>query len=199
MRILRAGGRIRIHILSADGAAASHGYAEEWPAQNSLITSLDCQLDGQTVPIAVALNRLRDRISQTPSEPSTWFQLGKLLAYINRPKAAVRAISQALQLAPDMVDVKVALAQVYASNNDKEEAFQILADALNQVADWQFLSPQPNFGQEFTKFYNHLRRDLDRNDLPALHPSLIKTSQKTGRNDPCPCGSGKKYKKCCGK
>lgn len=26
----------------------------------------------------------------------------------------------------------------------------------------------------------------------------IKT-EKTGRNDPCPCGSGKKYKKCCGK
>jgi uncharacterized protein YecA (UPF0149 family) len=22
--------------------------------------------------------------------------------------------------------------------------------------------------------------------------------QKTGRNDPCPCGSGRKYKKCCG-
>jgi uncharacterized protein YecA (UPF0149 family) len=23
--------------------------------------------------------------------------------------------------------------------------------------------------------------------------------EKTGRNDPCPCGSGLKYKKCCGK
>ncbi|MBQ7087025.1 MAG: SEC-C domain-containing protein, partial [Clostridia bacterium] len=23
--------------------------------------------------------------------------------------------------------------------------------------------------------------------------------QKVGRNDPCPCGSGLKYKKCCGK
>jgi uncharacterized protein YecA (UPF0149 family) len=22
--------------------------------------------------------------------------------------------------------------------------------------------------------------------------------RKTGRNDPCPCGSGKKFKKCCG-
>ncbi|MHC4388714.1 MAG: SEC-C metal-binding domain-containing protein, partial [Planctomycetota bacterium] len=22
---------------------------------------------------------------------------------------------------------------------------------------------------------------------------------KVGRNEPCPCGSGKKYKKCCGK
>ncbi|MBN1125894.1 MAG: SEC-C domain-containing protein [Sedimentisphaerales bacterium] len=28
----------------------------------------------------------------------------------------------------------------------------------------------------------------------------IKLEQpKVGRNDPCPCGSGKKYKKCCGK
>ena len=24
------------------------------------------------------------------------------------------------------------------------------------------------------------------------------TEDKVGRNDPCPCGSGKKYKKCCG-
>ena len=24
-------------------------------------------------------------------------------------------------------------------------------------------------------------------------------SDKIGRNDPCPCGSGKKYKNCCGK
>ena len=26
-----------------------------------------------------------------------------------------------------------------------------------------------------------------------------RTSPKVGRNDPCPCNSGKKYKKCCGK
>jgi len=26
---------------------------------------------------------------------------------------------------------------------------------------------------------------------------VIKTEPKIGRNDPCPCGSGKKYKKCC--
>ncbi|UAA38578.1 UPF0149 family protein [Paraneptunicella aestuarii] len=25
----------------------------------------------------------------------------------------------------------------------------------------------------------------------------VRTEPKTGRNDPCPCGSGKKYKKCC--
>lgn len=27
----------------------------------------------------------------------------------------------------------------------------------------------------------------------------VKTEPKIGRNDPCPCGSGKKYKKCCGR
>ncbi len=32
-------------------------------------------------------------------------------------------------------------------------------------------------------------------DVPAAEPSA---SAKAGRNDPCPCGSGKKYKKCCG-
>ena len=27
----------------------------------------------------------------------------------------------------------------------------------------------------------------------------VKKSEKVGRNDPCPCGSGRKYKQCCGK
>ena len=29
-------------------------------------------------------------------------------------------------------------------------------------------------------------------------PAPVRVEQKAGRNDPCPCGSGKKYKKCCG-
>ena len=32
----------------------------------------------------------------------------------------------------------------------------------------------------------------------AARPELrAADGQKVGRNDPCPCGSGKKYKKCC--
>lgn len=33
----------------------------------------------------------------------------------------------------------------------------------------------------------------------AGQPSDVGGKKKIGRNDPCPCGSGKKYKKCCGK
>ncbi len=32
---------------------------------------------------------------------------------------------------------------------------------------------------------------------PSKQP-MVRQSVKVGRNDPCPCGSGKKYKKCCG-
>ncbi|MGN1013248.1 MAG: preprotein translocase subunit SecA [Clostridia bacterium] len=34
-------------------------------------------------------------------------------------------------------------------------------------------------------------------DTPKRKP--VKAEKKIGRNDPCPCGSGKKYKQCCGK
>lgn len=30
-------------------------------------------------------------------------------------------------------------------------------------------------------------------------PAPVKAAQKVGRNEPCPCGSGKKYKHCCGR
>jgi SEC-C motif-containing protein len=30
-------------------------------------------------------------------------------------------------------------------------------------------------------------------------PAPVKAAPKVGRNDPCPCGSGKKYKQCCGR
>jgi uncharacterized protein YchJ len=37
--------------------------------------------------------------------------------------------------------------------------------------------------------------------LSKLHsnPQFVRQVEKVGRNEPCPCGSGKKYKKCCGK
>ena len=35
-------------------------------------------------------------------------------------------------------------------------------------------------------------------DKGEIVPStVIRSGEKIGRNDPCPCGSGKKYKKCC--
>jgi hypothetical protein len=35
--------------------------------------------------------------------------------------------------------------------------------------------------------------------LPTHAGTVVREVDKVGRNEPCPCGSGKKYKKCCGK
>lgn len=43
--------------------------------------------------------------------------------------------------------------------------------------------------------------DYDEDSLPMFYNNEkiepVRTGEKIGRNDPCPCGSGKKYKKCC--
>jgi SEC-C motif domain protein len=35
-------------------------------------------------------------------------------------------------------------------------------------------------------------------DGEVIPETVVREGPKVGRNDPCPCGSGKKYKKCCG-
>jgi curved DNA-binding protein CbpA len=51
------------------------------------------------------------------------------------------------------------------------------------------------------KQYDRLRREIgladDDPEYPADQP-VRRAEPKVGRNDPCPCGSGKKYKRCCG-
>lgn len=53
-----------------------------------------------------------------------------------------------------------------------------------------------------SKFANKIRmwkyKGYSINDIKALK-STVKNEINTGRNEPCICGSGKKYKKCCGK
>jgi preprotein translocase subunit SecA len=52
-------------------------------------------------------------------------------------------------------------------------------------------------------FQRRKRRELEQARMAGAGErqpvqQVIRGSAKVGRNDPCPCGSGKKYKKCCG-
>jgi uncharacterized protein YecA (UPF0149 family) len=61
----------------------------------------------------------------------------------------------------------------------------------------------------FTEFFDKYRMDrvdtflekANRKAARLIKPTKVVTRRnanlKTGRNEPCPCGSGKKYKKCC--
>ena len=44
-----------------------------------------------------------------------------------------------------------------------------------------------------------LREDMPKESKEVTHTPIVNNGPKVGRNDPCPCGSGKKYKNCCGR
>jgi preprotein translocase subunit SecA len=52
------------------------------------------------------------------------------------------------------------------------------------------------------EFHRKKQRELEAASFAgagdASLPKQRRVGEKVGRNDPCPCGSGKKYKKCCG-
>lgn len=41
--------------------------------------------------------------------------------------------------------------------------------------------------------------DYERKKHKVMDANLVRRTRKIGRNEPCPCGSGKKYKMCCGR
>ena len=50
--------------------------------------------------------------------------------------------------------------------------------------------------------YDHLARQMAEQEAasqPQKIKQIVRDVPKVGRNDPCPCGSGKKFKKCCGR
>ena len=75
----------------------------------------------------------------------------------------------------------------------KKEAFNLFEDLLNRLKN-QFIAllinikivndPEQNQSEEISKKQNQKFNNF--------------TSKKIGRNEPCPCNSGKKYKHCCG-
>lgn len=48
-----------------------------------------------------------------------------------------------------------------------------------------------------TSYWRHKIRIAYAKKEGRIKPQQV-ISDKTGRNEPCPCGSGRKYKKCCG-
>lgn len=59
----------------------------------------------------------------------------------------------------------------------------------------------PDIGDKLKERHDTLSKlyTLHKNRLRTRMPELEATPQEIGRNAPCPCGSGKKHKRCCGK
>lgn len=72
---------------------------------------------------------------------------------------------------------------------DKEKLYKNMVDAK---ADWLYELPQWD-----EIFDAEKKKELYLEQKKS--GTIRREGKKIGRNDPCPCGSGKKYKQCCGR
>ncbi len=82
------------------------------------------------------------------------------------------------------------------------EMFQDLVDRIKQETIQILFRIQIAEPDEVAEFEKPPERELvysGGEDQPRKKKPVRRASKKVGRNDPCPCGSGKKYKKCCGR
>lgn len=79
---------------------------------------------------------------------------------------------------------------------------QLIDDAIGELEWWAAFDEEEE--EEDDEEFEDFLRELSPPPLPPVEAStpgetFVREGEKIGRNDPCPCGSGKKYKQCHGK
>ncbi|AIQ67010.1 DUF1186 domain-containing protein [Paenibacillus graminis] len=86
----------------------------------------------------------------------------------------------------DEVQATLQMSQAVAMQHKHEQvSYQYINDIHAEMEKWVCFQPESSGKIELLG--------------DQLKQKSVKVDPKPGRNDPCPCGSGKKYKKCCGK
>lgn len=110
-----------------------------------------------------------------------------------------RGVAEIMFIEPEYVDEHLRAGPALAEETRDLE--RRITSAWESVKSWAF------FDQEDESSMNTSSEELDPGVISELAEDTFvdpeqrpyRAPPKIGRNDPCPCGSGKKYKKCCGK
>ena len=88
---------------------------------------------------------------------------------------------------PNDTDGTVEFVATYSMNGEGVDHHEVSTFRREKDGQWLFVDGHSHTHPEGEGHHHHAPIETHRRDQP-----------KIGRNDPCPCGSGKKYKKCCG-
>jgi hypothetical protein len=162
---------------------------------------IDANYRWQRRPAPEVLAEIKDAVARHPQDVVNHLRLARFQHVVGRRGRARECYAQAVLIEPDSLEAGLGLAQIMADTGEPRAAFRKLCDLLDRKGRWRFfrtdeLSPQ-GLTENFAKLYNKLHAELGVRDRALLHMAAARGSAKVGRNDPCPCGSGKKYKKCC--
>lgn len=94
--------------------------------------------------------------------------------------------------------INTSLAKEIALDDVKEESVIKLEIDFEKLY-WNMLEAKAEWLYTLEQWDGILTAGKRSEITKEFRQSKIAVSSKVGRNDPCPCGSGKKYKKCCGK
>jgi tetratricopeptide (TPR) repeat protein len=176
---------------------------EDGLAGQSKVLSMPVVLfNGKRLPVSDVITRCKVAVATNPDSIADWLRLGFCYHQVlSRPRYGLDYAERALDLEPNAVEAVFQKADALAIQGDEAAAFQLLDQALESKQNWRFflteVASPGHLTARFASLYNGLLRRLGRTDRASLHASILGASKKVGRNDPCPCGSGKKYKKCC--
>jgi hypothetical protein len=159
-------------------------------------------LNGRPRPVGEVVSHCRAAVADDPARVGDWVRLAYCYQQVlGRPRHGVRYSDQALSLDANAVETVILKADALTVEGKDAQAFDLLDQALASKDRWRFfltdVSPPGPTAEQFAGFYNTLLRRLGRTDRASLHAAFLGPNKNVGRNDPCPCGSGRKYKKCC--
>ena len=162
---------------------------------------IDVKYRWQTRPAPEVMAEIKEAIARNPGDIVNHLRLARFQYVCGRRGRARECYGQALLIEPDSLEAALGLAQIAADAGEPRAAFDQLCGLLDRKSRWRFfrideLSPQ-GLTEDFAKLYNELHAELGIRDRALLHAPARQGRAKIGRNDPCPCGSGRKYKKCC--
>lgn len=83
----------------------------------------------------------------------------------------------------------------FKSQKQAQQTVALIADVYDHTRMWS------NAGHTLDELRRMQGRSGNSSTIASIQGHIVKQarSSKIGRNEPCPCGSGLKYKKCCGK
>lgn len=106
-------------------------------------------------------------------------------------------ILSTFELNAHVLDVRGQYAVLLAYNAQANSA-RAEIDAIRPYVPGLPNDYQSGFANQCTMIEDLLQRSRRRPTIASPFP-VIAAKQKIGRNEPCPCGSGKKFKRCCGR
>jgi tetratricopeptide (TPR) repeat protein len=152
-------------------------------------------------PAAEVMAELKSAATQHPQNIVNQLRLGRFQYVFGRRRRAAECYNRALEIEPDSMEAGLGIAHVMADAGKQRSAFDRLSAMLEGKSKWRFFRvdelPPKGLAEDFARLFNKLQSALGLRDRPLLHTSFVQSNAKVGRNDPCPCGSGRKYKKCC--